>query len=299
MTEKPRVVSACMKRIIRASGRAQQKPLISGSVTATLGDDPACTVARERGIHDGKFSGNSVAEVRDGHLLIRWDGPAGYCWKLLLRYLNLTPSEHATYGFNLVRPGCGSPIVTVVVDTETDYHHWITTIAGQLLSQTPLENVKYLDILGIVSDHTPCRQYSLSSSAPVSASKPKKTNLDMQEVNNNQTLSYRTGTRMFKKNVSHLPDLIRECEQSRRSPANEFSDLTPVKQKRMMFEGSLMCPSKSVDNLHHISPSTAKIKSKSMYNLDLSAVPVKDICRYFESRFNVNEKNTIQFRSLH
>lgn len=185
------------------------------------------------------------------------------------------------------------------MDTETDYHRWTTTIAGQLLSQTPLENVKYLDILGIVSDHTPCRQYSASDSITVSASKPKNTTLDVQEVNNNHISPCGAGMRLYKKNVSHLPDLIRECEQSRRSTANEFSNFVPVKQKRMMFEGSHMCSSKSVDNLHHLSPFTAKMKSKSMYNLDLSAVPVKDICRYFESRFNTNEKNTIKFRSLH
>ncbi|XP_015369183.1 PREDICTED: uncharacterized protein LOC107165460 [Diuraphis noxia] len=109
MTEKPRVVSACMKRIIRTNGRTQQRPLISGLVTATLGDDSACAAAG-----DETFSGRSVAEVRAGHLLIRWDGPAGYCWKLFLRYLNLTATEHATYGFSLIRPGSNSPIVTVV-----------------------------------------------------------------------------------------------------------------------------------------------------------------------------------------
>lgn len=56
MTEKPRVVSACMKRIVRSNGRAQQKPLISGKdaiklcslaslhrcIVASL---PRCTVA--------------------------------------------------------------------------------------------------------------------------------------------------------------------------------------------------------------------------------------------------------------
>lgn len=79
-------------------------------MTATLGDDSACAAAG-----DETFSGRSVAEVRAGHLLVRWDGPAGYCWKLLLRYLNLTATEDATYGFSLVRPGSVSPIVTVVV----------------------------------------------------------------------------------------------------------------------------------------------------------------------------------------
>lgn len=119
----------------------------------------------------------------------------------------------------------------------------------------------------------------------------------MQEVNNNLIPLY--GTRMYKKNVSHLPDLIRECEQSRRSPIDDFSNFVPVKQKRMMFEGSLICSSKSVDNLHDIPTHTANVKSKSMHNLDLSAVPVKDICRYFENRFNANEKKNVKFRSLY
>lgn len=92
------------------------KPIsCAGSVAATLGDNSACTTDAGNGRHGEIFSGRSVAEVRDGHLLIRWDGPAGYCWKLLLRYLNLVPSEHATYGFSLVRPGGKSPLVTVIV----------------------------------------------------------------------------------------------------------------------------------------------------------------------------------------
>lgn len=184
------------------------------------------------------------------------------------------------------------------MDTETDYHHWTMTIAGQLLSQTPLEDVKYLDILGIVTDRTPCRQPS-STDLFTTELKNKKTNLDsMQEVNNN--LMPLIGSRMYKKNISHLPDLIRECEQSCRSyPVNEFSNFIPVKQKRKIFEGSLMCSSKSVDNLQGLSPCSANIKSKSMQNLDTRAMPVKDICRYFENRFNDNEKNTVQFRSLY
>lgn len=183
------------------------------------------------------------------------------------------------------------------MDTETDYYHWTTTIAGQLLSQTPLEDVKYLDILGIVSDRTPCRRHSSTDSIVMSASKHKKTSLDMQEVNNNLIPLF--GTRIYKKNVSNLPDLIRECEKSRKSLNNEFSNFMPVKQKCMIFERSLICSSKSVDNLHNISTRTPNIKSMSLHNLDLCAVPVKDICRYFESRFNVNEKKPVQFRSLY
>lgn len=171
------------------------------------------------------------------------------------------------------------------------------TIAGQLLSQTPLEDVKYLDILGIVSNRTLWRRHSSTDSFKTSVSKYKKTSLDMQEVNNNLIPLF--GIHRYKKNVSNLPDLIRECEQSRRLPIDDFSDFIPVKQKRMMFEGSLICSSRSVDNLHDLSSHTANIKSKSLYNLDLSSVPVKDICRYFESRFNANEKNTIKFRSLY
>lgn len=101
--------------------------MCAGSVAATLGDSSACTAEAGKGrVGGGRlgdiFSGRSVAEVRDGHLLIRWDGPAGYCWKLLLRYLNLVPSEHATYGFSLVRPGCKSPLVTVIVSISKYYN---------------------------------------------------------------------------------------------------------------------------------------------------------------------------------
>ncbi|XP_050424628.1 uncharacterized protein LOC126835829 [Adelges cooleyi] len=291
MTDKPRVVSACMKRIIRASGKTQ-KPLISGSVTATLGD--------ELTFGSGAFTGRCVAEVRDGHLLIRWDSPAGYCWKLLLKHLNLMSCEHSTYGFRLTRLASTTPIISITADNETDYHHWTTTIAGQLLSQTPLEDVKFLDILGIVSSGLPCRRHSaIETASPVSPLKHKKNSLDMQEVNNNNTLSL-FGSRMYKKNVSCLPDLIRECERSRSPHIDEFYDYVPVKQKRMMFEGSLFCSSKSVNDLHDLSARLPNnTKSRSMQNLDLNTVPVKDICRYFENRFNANEKTTAQFRSLY
>ncbi|XP_050522756.1 uncharacterized protein LOC126895195 [Daktulosphaira vitifoliae] len=290
MTDKPRVVSACMKRIIRANGRTQ-KPLISGSLTATLGDDLA--------YKSGSFDGRCIAEVRGGHLLIRWNGPAGYCWKLLLRHLNITPCEHDNYGFQLIRPDTKTPIVSIITDNETDYHHWTTTIAGQLLSQTPLENIKYLDILGIVKDEPPYRRHSSIDAPTRILSKQKKTSLDMQEVNNNSILPL-FSSRMFKKNVSNLPDLIRECERSRGSHLDEFYNYVPVKQKRMMFESSLRCTSQSVNDLHYIPISHHNnTKSKSLNNLNQSSVPVKDICRYFESKFNVNEKSSMQFRSLH
>lgn len=184
------------------------------------------------------------------------------------------------------------------MDTETDFHHWTTTIAGQLLSQTPLEDVKYLDILGIVTDRTPCRRHSSTNLLTKSASKHKKTSLDMQEVNNNVVMPS-FGSHVYKKSISNLPDLIQECEQSRRLPVMEFSDFIPVKQKLMMFERSLQCSSKSVDNLHSLSPRATDNKSSSMHNLDLSPVAVKDICRYFESRVKTNEKNNVKFRSLY
>lgn len=169
------------------------------------------------------------------------------------------------------------------------------TIAGQLLSQTPLEDVKYLDILGIVTDRSPLRRHSSTDSLTTILSKQKKRSLDLQEVNNNQNLSFGSPC-VNEKNVSHLPDLIRECEQSRRLPINEFSDFIPVRQKLKMFE---RCTSKSVQNLTECSRTDTVKSYRSMQNLDLISVPVKDICRYFESRFNANEKNIKQFRSLY
>lgn len=183
------------------------------------------------------------------------------------------------------------------MDTEVDYHQWTMTIAGQLLSQTPLEDVKYLDILGIVTNHTPLRRYS-STNTLTCKSKYKTSSPNIQEeVNNNELPIF--GSRMYKKNVSHLPDLIRECEQLRRSPIIEFSDFTPVKQKCKMFEDTLIVSAKSVENLHNLSSQQRNVTSKSLYNLDLCAVPVKDICRYFESRFNANNTNSTKFRSLY
>uniref|UniRef100_A0A1B6FLP1 PH domain-containing protein n=1 Tax=Cuerna arida TaxID=1464854 RepID=A0A1B6FLP1_9HEMI len=141
MSCKPRVIAAEIKKdpnkdVIQE--RAGPKPHIAGEL-ALVG---------------GVSSEPHWVEVSAGHLLV-YPGvspSSAPVWRLPLRHLNLQPAASGRpRGFSLSRHGETVPIATFQVDNELDYSRWVKTLAAELLKQTPLEAVKFLDILGITA----------------------------------------------------------------------------------------------------------------------------------------------------
>ncbi|XP_075236488.1 uncharacterized protein LOC142333343 isoform X2 [Lycorma delicatula] len=141
---KPRVIAAEVKTPNQQSDhqKTQSKPHIAGELDL-VGETT---------------SEPHYVEVRDGTLLLypgrEPHGPA--LWRLPLRRLNLQPAASGRpRGFSLSRHGESVPLATFQVGSDVDYERWVKTLAAELMRQTPLDAVRFLDILGITATLSP------------------------------------------------------------------------------------------------------------------------------------------------
>ncbi|XP_022192670.2 uncharacterized protein LOC111050629 [Nilaparvata lugens] len=93
-------------------------------------------------------------EVRDGNLLLYpgVDAMAAPVWRLPLRRLNLQPAASGRLrAFCLSRRGDQAPLATFQVGSDYEYERWVKILVVELMRQTPLDAVRFLDILGITA----------------------------------------------------------------------------------------------------------------------------------------------------
>lgn len=148
MDIKPRIISAEVKRAcdhaaISATDVHASKPHIAGELDL-VGE----TTSEPHWV-----------EVRDGHLVVyprSVNATASPVWRLPLTRLNLQPAASGRpRGFSLSRHGESVPLATFQVNNELEYERWVKTLAAELMRQTPLEAVRFLDILGITATIPP------------------------------------------------------------------------------------------------------------------------------------------------
>ncbi|XP_069698333.1 uncharacterized protein [Periplaneta americana] len=131
--DKPRVIAEVRKSVGSVGGGALLggKPRISGEM-------------RVIGI-DGSL-GLRHLEVRDGCLLVQGDPGL----RLPLRHLSLQRAARCDRTFSLVRDQ--RSILTLQAGTDEQYARWVKALAVEVMRQTPLDAVRFLDILGILQE---------------------------------------------------------------------------------------------------------------------------------------------------
>ncbi|PNF34077.1 hypothetical protein B7P43_G01168 [Cryptotermes secundus] len=246
-------------------------------------------------------------EVRNGSLVV-YSASTRPELRLPLRHLSLQPASHPRT-FSLIREH--QPLATLQAETDEEYERWVKTLAVELMSQTPLEAIRFLDILGITATIAARRGYEEDFHRP-------RKHAQLQRENN-CTSNYERGrakqrvlvknrvcdckekrlraqssdpVRKMSDSDSELEDadekevaaLLRKCQQ--------VDNYVPVREKRRLFES--LCRqgrrlAQSSDNLCR-STGTAEVKvrrkkrARSLHDLSRSNVAVREICRYFEAR---------------
>ncbi|XP_033607254.1 uncharacterized protein LOC111864251 isoform X2 [Cryptotermes secundus] len=137
--DKPRVISEIKKSNKNGSRQMDRKPRISGELEWAV---------------DGAWELRHV-EVRNGSLVV-YSASTRPELRLPLRHLSLQPASHPRT-FSLIREH--QPLATLQAETDEEYERWVKTLAVELMSQTPLEAIRFLDILGITATIAARRGY--------------------------------------------------------------------------------------------------------------------------------------------
>ncbi|RZC33203.1 hypothetical protein BDFB_010134 [Asbolus verrucosus] len=185
-------------------------------------------------------------------------------------------------------------VLTIQTANEQSFDIWVKTIAIELIRQTPLEDVKYLDIFTLancwkrktINESKDCNSNYLE---PVEA----RCTICISSANNNSELVRYSDGSSEEKNIEHL---LKKCQNS--------ENYVPVKEKLILFE-SLCKLGRKVRSTEDVSCKTgvaATKRARSMH--DLSNInqhsAVREICKYFEVKNeavdtvnNVNKYGTI------
>uniref|UniRef100_A0A0K8SU91 PH domain-containing protein n=1 Tax=Lygus hesperus TaxID=30085 RepID=A0A0K8SU91_LYGHE len=268
--------------------------------------------SRIAGVLDVLGCGRRFTAVRAGQLEIYPDEvPGGHpTWRIPLTTMNLLPAPGPHLAFSLTRHNDTLPTVTFRADTDDSYERWVKAIAAELMRQTPLEWIRFLDILGITGS---LRRAQSAESLPSSRWSPEP---------------IREGPRQRYVKRAELPDVVRDlppCYRKSRSrkrepkilsrglsvdaldkidgPVKEVTELVarcqrsdeyvPVKEKRRLFENLSL-------NTSENSPAIGvrllgqTMRARSLHDLSESAgtrrfarepgLPVKEMCRLFERK---------------
>lgn len=154
----PRIVSACVKKNSIPTVDPKDNPIIKPYVAGDLEiiNNRSCPPHRSW----------RYAEIREGCLLLykMEDGRKVFDFRILLRNLNLRIDPNCLYRFSLLRRGDQLPVATFQVPDGQDSSRWLKNLAIQIIINTPLNAVKFLDVLDILEEFKKQKQSLQQSS---------------------------------------------------------------------------------------------------------------------------------------
>ncbi|XP_049799677.1 uncharacterized protein LOC126234981 [Schistocerca nitens] len=156
LTSTPRVVSGVRKQRSApgGGGRPEQPRAAPAASNLRLADDTTALKRAEvtrvlRCLWDGV---SRHCEVRAGSLEVLGSEP-GCCLRLPLCRLHLRPHPALPRAFTLGTDP-EAPAAAFQAVSESDFSRWVRTLAVELLRQTPLDALRYLDVLAITATTT-------------------------------------------------------------------------------------------------------------------------------------------------
>lgn len=230
-------------------------------------------------------------EVRDGYLVV-YNFSRLPEMKLALHHLNLQADPGGrSWTFCLTNQNApGVPLVTISTASQQDYDRWVKTLAAELLSQTPLEAVRFLDILGI----TATIESTKSSTCKGKLSPDIKDSKIPPFPSRHRTVSHGADI------LPPLPDVVKDLPPCHLPRGGRRPSVPPPREiehhpewfneRLLLFES--LCKHSGAKPTTQVTPSnllvvpsnlSAKQRATSCHNLSQNP-PVKDICKYFEGK---------------
>lgn len=271
----PRVISEIRKQnpIVNRERREQIRPRISGELLVICANEKRWWPRR--------------VMVRGGQLLIGSapGDPTSCSLRLPLRYLSLAagplPNSLSLYkGQNIA--------LTIQTASERAFDLWVKTIAIELIRQTPLEAVRYLDILTVAGCWN--KKYNQEDCTE---------DWNCNYIKNQDVQSLYASERQKAKSQSPPSDersievLLKRCQNA--------DNYVPVKEKLVLFE-SLCRFGRRVRSTEDVSVkiNVEAKRAVSMHDLSNSSLTgVRQICKYFENKREPQEELSSTYGTIH
>ncbi|XP_060522992.1 uncharacterized protein LOC132699985 [Cylas formicarius] len=257
----PKVISEVRKTYLNCSAGQNLRPRLTGELLVKCGQD--------------KLWWRRRVQVRSGQLQV-FAGPGGDgpSLRLPLRHLSLQagPLPHS-----LALCRGQNVILTLETPSEHSFDQWIKTIAIELIRQTPLDAIKYLDILTLAEcwyknkegvDEKDWNQSGSEQAVPAC------------EITDTQGTDVKIEETPTKDEEEVVEDLLKKCQN--------VENYVPVKEKLFLFE-SLCKMGRKVRSSEDVSlrvEKTPNKRAKSLHDLSNlnSHIAVREICKYFETK---------------
>ncbi|XP_028135812.1 uncharacterized protein LOC114330606 [Diabrotica virgifera virgifera] len=179
-------------------------------------------------------------------------------------------------------------VLTLQTADEKSFGEWVKTIAIELIRQTPLDAIKYLDILTIADcwnrrEPTYEKDWNFNYTPQKSQQPPPETTCKSCEQNQKSPPPTPPKSVSSEVEEKYVEDLLKKCQDTQ--------SYVPVKEKLFLFE-SLCKLRRKVRSTEDVSlkPETSTKRARSLHDLSniSSHNAVREICKYFENKTNDN-----------
>lgn len=176
-------------------------------------------------------------------------------------------------------------VLTIQTADEESFREWVKTIAIELIRQTPLDAIKYLDIFTIADcwkrrEPTYHKDWNFNYTTQKSQQSPEPVckSCEQNQISTSLQEPLKVPSEVEEK---YVEDLLKKCQDTQ--------NYVPVKEKLFLFE-SLCKLRRKVRSTEDVSEKVDSITKRARSLHDLSNLnsqnAVRQICKYFENKNN-------------